>query len=266
MSLDFIPQVCLVGTGNVASHMAPALASNHELLAIASRSRNRAAELSRDLKLLPGANAGFTLSEVRALEPPVILISVADKALNDVVAAIGSLKYNPLVLHTSGTIDKEVLSPISPRTGILYPLQTFTKGEKVDLSQVPFFIEASSADDLAIIRDLANEFSTRVYEADAEHRRALHIAGVFTSNFTNVLLECVEHVLAPAGYGLDVVRPLVEATISKAYAITPHEAQTGPAIRGDKAVIARQQASLPEYMRPAYAELTKLIQYYHEQD
>ena len=122
---------------------------------------------------------------------------------------------------------KEVLEPLSPRIGILYPLQTFSKGVDVDMSRVPFFNEAAREDDLALIDAIAASISTSVHHADATHRQVLHVASLHI-NFTNVLLECVDSILGEAGYSLDVVRPLLEATVNKAYEVGPHAAQTRP--------------------------------------
>ena len=65
--------------------------------------------------------------------------------------------------------------------------------------------------------------------------------------------------LASAGYGLEVVEPLVRAMVDKAFAIGPHAAQTGPARRGDLDVIERQKAALPSDLREIYSVLTDKI-------
>ncbi|MDE6134092.1 MAG: DUF2520 domain-containing protein, partial [Muribaculaceae bacterium] len=163
------------------------------------------------------------------------------------------------VLHTSGTIPKEVLAPMSARKGIIYPLQTFSRDACVDISSVPFFNEADSDADLSLADSIASAISRSVHHADESHRRILHIAGVFSCNFPNVLLECTQRILAEAGYGLEVVEPLVRATVDKAFSIGPHAAQTGPARRGDTQVIERQQAALPPDLAGIYKILTQTI-------
>lgn len=249
-------KIAYIGAGNVAWHLAPALAPN--VATVASRNAEHAAALA----IRAGAAAaGF--DSLRNNRHDVIIISVADSAIASVAAAIGRLDYNPLVLHTSGTIDKEALEVMSPRTGVLYPLQTFSKEAVLDLASVPFFTESACEADLDIIDGIGRLISPHIYHADAQKRRTLHIAGVFTSNFVNVLLESVQTVLAPDGYGLDVVRPLLEETTKKAFAIGPHDAQTGPARRGDTAVTKRQFDALPEHLRPVYKALTDLIMYNH---
>lgn len=244
-------KIALVGAGNVASHIARAL--GQRLAAVVSRNAGHASAIAPD-----GVPAG-SYDLLERVRPDMIIISVADHAVDLVVDAIGRLDYDPIVVHTSGTVPKEALAPVSPRTGVLYPLQTFSAAAHVDLSAVPFFTEAALDDDLAVIDDVARLMSEHVYHADAARRRVLHVAGVFTSNFTNVLMESVQHILGDAGYDLGVVDPLLHATVDKLFAIGPHDAQTGPARRGDFAVIERQYNSLPEDLRPVYRTLTDLI-------
>ncbi len=253
MSFDVCGGIALVGTGNVASHLAHALAP--QIKWVFSRSFDHARGLADDIGAEPYSDFGM----LARISPGVVLVSIADRAIADVVAAIGNLDCEPLVLHTSGTMPKEVLEPLSPRIGILYPLQTFSKGVDVDMSRVPFFNEAAREDDLALIDAIAASISTSVHHADATHRQVLHVAGVFTSNFTNVLLECVDSILGEAGYSLDVVRPLLEATVNKAYEVGPHAAQTGPARRGDSAVIEKHVAWLPDRYKDVYRVLSDMI-------
>lgn len=249
-------KIAYIGAGNVAWHLAPALAPN--VTTVASRN----AEHAEALAIRAGA-AAADFDTLQRKQHDVIIVSVADSAIASVATAIGRLDYTPLVLHTSGTIGKEVLEAMSPRTGVLYPLQTFSKETSLELASVPFFTEAERAADLDTIDDIGRLISPHIYHADAQKRRTLHIAGVFTSNFVNVLLESVQTVLAPDGYDLDVVRPLLEETAKKAFAIGPHDAQTGPARRGDTAVTKRQFDALPEHLKPVYRALTDLIMYNH---
>lgn len=243
----------IVGSGNVASHLAAAL--GRRLLAVCSRN----AEHARELAEAAGVPAWGELGDIAAFNPAIVLISVADNAIDAVAETIGVLPSSPLVLHTSGTIHKERLSRISPRTGVLYPLQTFSKGTAVDMAKVPFFTEAAYESDYPIVDGLARCISSVVHHADAEQRSKLHIAGVFSSNFIVEMLDITGKVLGEENYPLDTVRPLVEATIAKVFAIGPFDALTGPARRGDKAVIERQSASLPDDERKIYDIISQYI-------
>ena len=255
-----MPRIVLVGAGNVASHLSKALGDS--IVAVCSRNIEHARNLASPI----GAEATDDFSRLAEFSPDIVILSIADNATAEVVAAIGSIESKPLVVHTSGTVEKEALLPISPRTGVLYPLQSFSAGVDVDIREVPFFTEAAEEADYAIVDEVARIISPHVHHADAEHRRVLHIAGVFSNNFPNILLECVGRILGSAGYPLDVVRPLLKGTVDKTFAVGPHEAQTGPARRGDFDVISRQYQSLPDDLKPVYKELTTLILRSHNID
>ncbi len=254
-------KVLLVGAGNVAGSLAEPLSRRFELVGWANRTPEK---LYAQLPA-PGCRV-LALGEAAGVEADVVIVSVADSALAEVVAAMGRLAGNPLCLLTSGTLGMEALRPLSERVGVLYPLQTFTRGFEVDVAAVPFFTEASAAADLALADAIGGGLGARVCHADADKRRTLHIAGVMANNFVNILLERTQNILEDDGFPLEVVRPLVEMTVRKAFAIGPHAAQTGPARRGDLEVMTRQLARVPDDLKTAFAELNKLIIKAHEQD
>lgn len=254
-------RVVIAGAGNVASHLAEALhkSSVCDVAAIASRNPANAASVAARI----GAEA-CSYSDLLTYRPDVVIVSVADRAMSDVVRQIGNAGNGVLALHTSGTLDKNSLEPISSHTGIFYPFQTFTKGFEVDMTEVPFFVETAFEADLSLAEELARSISEHVYPSDEQRRKHLHIAGVFTSNFVNVLLGVVEEELAAASYPAEVAVPLLHQTIEKASAIGSYAAQTGPAVRGDEDVMKSQEATLPEEYRSVYRVLSELIMKKHK--
>lgn len=247
--------ICIAGTGNVASHLARAVAAgNHRLAGIFSRHAAHAAEAAASYGCMHGE-----YSRLAQAKPDIVIVSVADSGIADTVNAIGKLPDDTIVLHTSGTVSMDALAPVSPRHGILYPLQSFTKNADVHIDEVPFFTEASDEETLAAADALAQDIGARAYHADENVRRTLHIAGVMTNNFVNILLLEAQRLLEAKGIGPEAIRPLAEMTVRKAFAMTPRQAQTGPARRGDTEVIESQYNALPEHLRPAYRELTNLI-------
>lgn len=251
-------KVVIVGCGNVAFHLASAIsvAPGFNLIAIANRTLKNASKLAATIESNCQAVA---FGQINALQPDIVIVSLADRALSEVVEQIGHLDGDPICLLTSGTIEKEILLPLSQRVGILYPLQSFTKGNPVDFTKIPFFTEATDSESLAQTDLLAHSLSPKVYNADARCRATLHIAGVFSNNFVNILLEKTGEILAAKGMQLDVVEPLVRATIDKAFSIGPLAAMTGPARRGDTAVMQRQYDALTDELKPVYQILSDLI-------
>ncbi len=255
--------VALAGAGNVASHLAAAFAANGDidLAFIGDRTPARAQALAENVGVAQWGALG-DISTVGNLD--LIVVSVADSGISDVAAAIGRHPDTPLTVHTSGTVSKSVLEAVSTHTGVLYPLQSFTAGVEANLGEVPFFIETACGNDFPLLESFARLMSPHVFRADERVRGSLHIAGVFANNFVNAMLARAEDILAAEGFTLDVVRPLVQATVAKAFAIGPDAAQTGPARRGDSGVIARQRERLPDNLRAVYDAVSNLItQKYH---
>ena len=252
--------IAIAGAGNVASHLAGALgsASGCRLVAIASRNPLHAAALAA-----ASGTESCGYEQLADFNPDIVIVSVADHAAADVVKSVGEIGDSALVLHTSGTLDKSILSSVSPRTGILYPFQTFTKGFDVDMAEVPVFVETQREEDLELAKKVARMISQKVYDSDESRRRHLHVAGVFTSNFVNVLLGVVDDELRAASYPPEVAEPLLRQTIEKASAIGSYAAQTGPAVRGDIAVMRSQMEILAREYRPVYKVLSELIMQKH---
>jgi predicted short-subunit dehydrogenase-like oxidoreductase (DUF2520 family) len=144
----------------------------------------------------------------------------------------------------------------------LYPFQTFTAGRRVDFSAVPLFIEGSDEEVTQAIEHVANALSHRVYRASSKRRREIHLTGVFACNFVNALYSMATDLLSEReGLPFDVLRPLIEETAAKAVeAQHPRDVQTGPAVRGDKAVAERHTAMLTdENQQELYKLLTEYI-------
>lgn len=213
-------KVCVIGTGNVATHLCIALAGKvTELINVPSR----------ELEDVP-------------LDSDIYIIAVSDRAIDEVAAAMPEV--SGIVAHTAGSVSMDVLRPYFKRTGVFYPLQTFTKGAYLDYSAIPVFVEASDKGSEGQLLGLASLFTTHLHKADSALRETLHIASVFASNFANFLWSSADDLLRHENLSIDVLMPLIEATLSKIKYMEPREAQTGPASRGDTEVTARHERKL----------------------
>lgn len=256
-------KIAVAGSGNVATHLACGLATaGHEIAGVFSRTPANASTLAAKVR----SRAFASPEEIAAVNPDVVLLSLADSCAREVVDALPPVP-GAVVLHTSGTLPQEILLPLSADAGILYPLQTFSKDVAVDLTSVPFFIEGATPRAAAVARTLAESLSREVHYADAEKRKTLHIAGVLGCNFPNYLWDCCRRLLDEAGYPLGVIEPLVRATVDKAFAVGPHAAQTGPARRRDTDVIAAHVKALPAPLAEIYQKISdEIIKSHYEQN
>ncbi|MCM1483609.1 MAG: F420-dependent NADP oxidoreductase [Muribaculaceae bacterium] len=247
----------VIGAGNVASHIVPALerTGSIDVCAVWSRTEEHARELASALN-----HATYT-DDMAALpsDAELYLVSVAD----DMVSRIADLfagGRDAIWLHTSGSVDASALSGITPHYGVLYPLQTFTRGAYLDVSRVPFFIEGHDELTYSTATALARSVSERVYPADSVLRARMHVAAVFACNFTNYMWSVADRMLArDAGLDISVLEPLLHETLRKAMAIGPAASQTGPARRGDRRVIDKHMSMLPADERELYEFITEKI-------
>ena len=172
-------------------------------------------------------------------EADVYIYAIADHALREVIARVYAPKA--LHLHTSGTMPKEVFGDDKPHAGVLYFFQSFSREVLIDdWSGIPCFIEGKNIDDVAAIYSLAQTLTSRIYEASQHDRERLHIAGVFANNYSNLMYRMAKEILKDTQIPFEALLPLIDQTAAKVHSITPRDAQTGPAKRGDKAVIAHQ--------------------------
>jgi len=216
----------LIGRGNVASHLQEALRqTGHQVIAVGGRDRTQPIPTDADL----------------------YVIAVTDSAIASVAAQIGPVMG--MVVHTAGSVPMSVLP--QQNRGVLYPLQTFTKGRPVDMHEVPFFIESDG--DLPFLREVAGHISPHVTEMDSQRRRYLHLAAVFCCNFTNHMYRLTEDMLAQHDIPFSVMLPLIDETARKVHSLSPAQAQTGPAVRWNQEVMQAQMDLLErEDLRQLY--------------
>lgn len=256
-------KIVFIGAGNVASHLAPAVesAAAGEVVQVYSRSLGSAQTLAAGLR---GATAVSDVSEIRS-DADVYIVSLVDDAISPLVSRLPK-GGKALWLHTSGSVGMEVLAPLSDRYGVFYPLQTFSKGVDIDVSRVPLFIEGCDESVEAEIRSLGAQVFANVYHADSNTRRMMHISAVFACNFTNHLWTIAAEILQKEGLPFEVLQPLLEETAKKAFAVSPEKGQTGPAVRGDRAIIDKHLSMLSGQPEKIYSLLSESIIRHHSAD
>ena len=255
-------RVVVLGAGRVATHLVPALVgAGYRVAQVWSRTMASASALGQPL----GISYTDDLTAVPA-DADIYIACVADGALPEVARQIVARgqrsSRTPLFLHTAGSVSMDVWREAGAISyGILYPLQTFSKEREVEMREVSLFVEASDEASLMAVEALAHGLSGKVYRADSRRRALLHVAAVFACNFTNAMYDAAHQLLATDGIPFDVLLPLIDETAAKVHALTPREAQTGPAVRGDEAVMQNhihRLAGMPD-LQTLYARISKMI-------
>jgi len=248
--MDHINSISFIGSGNVATHLAIAIKkAGYDVKEIYSLNHENAIELARKV----GCKAIKSIEQIDQ-SVDLFLIAVPDETIEKVIENFPLV--NGIVAHTSGITPMEVLKRV-PRFGVFYPLQTFSKQRELDISAVPFCIEASSEEVLIHLKEIAMKLSKSVFEIDSNQRKYLHLTAVLVNNYSNYLFQMAYDILDAKNIGHSILMPLIEETISKIKDITPHEAQTGPASRNDIKTIEKHLMLLNEY--PRYKDLYKIF-------
>jgi predicted short-subunit dehydrogenase-like oxidoreductase (DUF2520 family) len=226
--------VSFIGSGNLASHLALALDNtDYAVREVYSRNRKHAEALVSNLynaDVVPTLDFSNSNSQV-------FIIAVADDAIHEIALEI-VLPENAILVHTSGSQPLSVLGYASASNiGVLYPLQTFSKGKKVNFAETPFFIESENNNTDKVLVALAKSISKKVFKITSKDRKALHVAAVFAANFTNHMLFIAQEIMKENKLCFDWLKPLIAEMINKSLSIGPENAQTGPARRGDLEIL-----------------------------
>ncbi|WP_020526268.1 Rossmann-like and DUF2520 domain-containing protein [Flexithrix dorotheae] len=252
---DKINRVAFVGAGNVAWHLSQAFQkAGCKITEVYSQNIENARALCEKL------NSGTAKNELDFSESKaqLIVISVKDDALTDLVKQLKLPQVTqPIVVHTSGSQPLSIISDSLPSAGVFYPLQTFSKRKEIDLSRSPVLIESNKVKDKGLLLELAKRISNYVEEVDSSARTSLHIAAVFACNFSNHLFAIAKEILNKKGLNFNLLEPLIEETVYKAFSHSPKAGQTGPAIRKDEEIIQKHLLALKE--NASYQQLYELL-------
>lgn len=222
-----------IGSGNLATHLLKALhRSGFRILQVYSRTEASASTLAHAVR------AAYT-TELAAIthEAQLYIVSLKDAALVELLPQLVAGRRHALWVHTAGSLPMNIWQGMADRYGVFYPMQTFSKQREVNFRQIPLFIEAGREEDVRLLKAIASLLSERVYEADSEQRKALHLAAVFSCNFTNHMYALAAEVLRKYGLSFDQLLPLIDETARKVHELPPCAAQTGPAVRYDENII-----------------------------
>jgi predicted short-subunit dehydrogenase-like oxidoreductase (DUF2520 family) len=239
-NMNEIKSVVLIGSGNVATHLGKiCLEKGIKIVQVYSLNADHAQLLAQKT----GSTATDNLQHINQAAD-LYIIAVKDDAIQELNA--GLKLGNKIVVHTSGTAGLNAIQDISSRTGVFYPLQTFTKTRSLAWENIPVCIESSEQETLTILKDFAAKLTSQVFEIDSATRSRVHLAAVFANNFTNYLLDRANNIIGEE-LPFNILKPLVQETIEKAFDIGPEKAQTGPAVRDDMKTIDAQIRKLENH-------------------
>jgi len=248
-------KISFIGAGKVAGALCRQMHSGHfSIRKIVSATGLRGKSLARS------CNAEWSQTTEFNSDEDLIIAAVPDDRLPEILQNI-RCPAKTIVAHTAGSIGLDVFPPSIKNKGVFYPLQTFSENRLVLFKELPFFLEASDSTALQTLRKVALRLGAKIYVTSTDQRKMLHLAAVFACNFTNHMLSAGKTISGKSGFSFDVLKPLINETIIKAFENGPEYSQTGPAYRNDTDTIKRHidLLSFSPELQGVYREITQSI-------
>ena len=244
-------RIGLIGTGNVATALAREILKHESLtlVKVIGRDQNK---LPKDLITIPFSNQLNSLPNC-----DMILIAVSDRAIQKVSNQLPLT--DAVVAHTSGASSLDLLSNHKYR-GVFYPLQTFSKQQQLNWSEIPILWEGNNKQVNEKLETLSQLLSPLAILSDEKQRLSMHLAAVVVNNFTNHLYAEAHRFCKSKQLNFELLTPLIEETTRKIKQLDPRESQTGPAARGDTQTIQRHMAiPMTEELSDIYSLFTSQL-------
>ncbi len=248
-------KVLIIGAGNVATVLGRLVkAGGHEIVQVVSRSMDNAGVLAAEL----GCSAAASFAKMNK-DADMYIAAMSDAALNEIKENISL--GDKVIVHTAGSISKDVLKGVSANYGVMYPLQSLSKDNPNGDIKIPLLIDGNNEFTINMLKELADCISSMVNIMEDEGRLKLHVAAVVTNNFTNHLYSLAYDFCKKEGIDFEMLQPLIEETALRLKKHAPAEMQTGPAKRKDIITLDKHLRVLNTHpqLRSVYLKMTDSI-------
>lgn len=254
-------QVTIIGSGNIATVLGTILLEKgHVVHEVYSRNSENAIHLAKKLAASP-------VPELAALDlhSDLYLLAVTDDAIETVA---GQLSLgDKLLVHTAGSVSKDVLKKASSAYGVLWPMRMVRKS-MTTLEPVTIVVDGNSETVTRKIETIATVFSPMVTRADDTMRGRMHMLAAFTANFSNHLYHLAFRYCQSEGIDFSLFYSIIRETAEAIQQQDPASLQAGPASRGDRQTMERHIDLLQQYpqLQHMYRFMSRSIMLSHEMD
>jgi len=243
--------VAIVGAGNVGSTLAKAFyRQGYQLVGIASKTLANAEKLAS----LFGVPATIRAAEITQYAD-IVIIATPDRCISQVVeevAQTGGFRARQVVLHTSGGMTVDSLSPASQLgsfTGCMHPLQSFAdRNRDVDILVGTYFALGGHEQAVNLGEKIVRDFGGQSFVLLDQDRPLYHAAACIVSNYFVSLLHWATQLYQDIGLTPEqaskALMPLVQGTLKNVQQLGVTAALTGPVSRGDGNTISAHLTAL----------------------
>lgn len=247
-------RIVIIGSGNVATVLGRIFKKNgHQVIQVMSRHHSNAKILADELGC-----AYTNYDGVTDMSADIYLVAITDSVLFDLNKSFSL--GNKLIVHTAGSVPKDVLQNISTNYGIIYPFQSLRKEMEL-IPEIPLLVDGNTEEATILIEDFAKTLSPSVRRTTDDERLKLHVAGVVVNNFTNHLYTVAEDFCRKENVDFKLLFPLIQETTRRIIVYAPKDVQTGPAVRNDVFTLDKHLRILSTHpkLKYLYLKLTDSI-------
>jgi len=245
------PTIALIGSGNLARALGPALRNaGYRIEIVAFRpspsSKKRATALAKRLRAKPVA------LEEAAPQTDIVWLCHTDDALAETARELARKPgwKGIIVLHSSGALPSRVLAPLKragAHTASLHPMMTFVPGTVPRIKAVPFAVEGDRHA-VAVARRIVSDLKADSFAIRESSKTLYHALGSFSSPLVVATLATAERVGRAAGLSPSETRkvmgPILQQTFKNYLERGAAAAFSGPIKRGDLETVRRHLREL----------------------
>ncbi len=219
-------ELVLIGSGNIATVLGKTFFDRGiSIKQVYSRNLTNAQLLAGQV----GAEAIDQLSQL-APKADAYILAVSDQAIGQMAAVLNL--GDQLLVHTAGSISKEILAQSTTNYGVFWPMKMIRKDQE-GLGSVQIVVDGSSSSNTAYLSNLARLIGAQVALAGDAQREKLHLMAVVCSNFTNHLYHLAADYCMRNNLNFSLLYSIIEQTASGIQGVDPASMQAGPAFRKD---------------------------------
>ncbi len=265
--------VSIVGTGRLGTALARALATHdYSIRSLVARrvqsARKAAADLTDKRTDLDDKPATFGANKIGFLpHADLFLISTPDDQIASVARNLSRLDFDPkpVVLHTSGALSSEVLSPLRAKgwsTGSVHPLLSISDRKTAEIEGAFWCVEGD-ARSVRLGKRIVRDLGGRSFSIHAADKPLYHAAAVMTSGNVVALFDVALEMMVQSGLtrktARRILQPLLASTVRSLETKDPAQALTGTFSRGDVETVKRHLATLKNHKLTDALEAYRLL-------
>jgi len=248
-----LDKILIIGTGGLALSFASALVKSEKYIVYSQGSNSKnTKEFCKKYKTL-------NFSELENKNDLIVLLAVPDSQIELCTIKYGN--HAKLIVHFSGTTPLEILTKHAADVAVCWPLESFSRIKKVNLSKVICGVNASNEYSSQLILDLINNLKLKYIFLNNEERMKLHLTAVVLNNFIYHLLVLTKEWTKNENINSLLLQNILKKTTASFFSKDNGENQTGPAIRKDEMIIQKHLSMLKGYpeLQDIYKVFTKSI-------